>query len=470
MQGSHRLITTIILGLLSPNLYASNSPDSQHMREDKVHIRTWNQFADRLLQLHRLQIANTAVETTQSLGGYAGMKDFYKEVVYIDKKSGKVLSTVQWVTEHPDVMHTISVNIYDDKGRLIRDYLAAYLPIHRNAPIQTLINIHHYNGGLHAFRQFDASGNKIYEKCSGRFANKKVDLSLWEDDFYRKNNPVFDTKIYHACFDKIPEQSDRFSNPLVDAPHKNGLGFELTPMDVTPDIDRVQIEQYVKELDTRIAKEPANDELYVHRGAAYFILHEFDSAIADYNKAIKIKPDNAMAYFGRGMARGRTGNISEGIEDISVYIKSHPDNSRALTKRGVRYIWLGELEKAEQDLSKAIALDENNAEANDDLGVIYAQRGDLKQAIRHFSTTIKLDPTYQKGHHNLAMALYMDGNRKQALTSIDQALKLNPNEKNSLLLKAEILDSLGKSKEAKTIRNTAEFLPDGNWSEQFSAQ
>ena len=68
------------------------------------------------------------------------------------------------------------------------------------------------------------------------------------------------------------------------------------------------------------------------------------------------------------------------------------------------------------------------------------------------------------------MALYMDGNRKQALTSIDQALKLNPNEKNSLLLKAEILDSLGKSKEAKTIRNTAEFLPDGNWSEQFSAQ
>jgi len=440
------------------------------MREDKVHIKTWNQFADRLLQLHRLQIANTAVETRQSFGGYAGMKDFYKEVVYTDRKSRKVLSTVQWVTEHPDVMHTISVNIYDDKGRLIRDYLAAYLPVHRNAPIQTLINLHHYNGGLHAFRQFDASGNKIYEKCRGRFANKKVDLSLWEDDFYLKDKQVFETKLYHACFDKIPENYERFSNPLVDAPNKNGLAFELTPMDVTPELDRVQIEQYVKELNKRIANEPANDGLYVHRGAAYFILREFDSAIADYNKAIKINSENSMAYFGRGMARGRTGKISEGIADISVYIKSHPTDSKAFTKRGVRYIWLGDLEKAQQDLSKAIALDENNAEANDDLGVIYAQRGDLKQAIAHFSTTVRLDPSYQKGHHNLAMALYMDGDRKQALTSIDQALRLNPNEKNSLLLKAEILDSLGKSNEAKNIRNTAEFLPDGNWSEQFSAQ
>ncbi|MDH5361663.1 MAG: tetratricopeptide repeat protein [Gammaproteobacteria bacterium] len=151
-------------------------------------------------------------------------------------------------------------------------------------------------------------------------------------------------------------------------------------------------------------------------------------------------------------------------------MKRHPDSSLAYTKRGVRYLWLGDLKHAESDLEHAIRLDPDNAEAHEDLGVILAQRGETEKAMVHFEQTIRLDPSYQKGHHNMAMSLYIEGKPKPALIAINNALKLIPNAQNSLLLKAEILEALGHSREAEMIRSDAEFLPGGNWSEQFSVK
>jgi len=68
----------------------------------------------------------------------------------------------------------------------------------------------------------------------------------------------------------------------------------------------------------------------------------------------------------------------------------------------------------------------------------------------------------------MAMSLYIEGKSQAALMAVNHALILIPTEQNSLLLKAEILETLGKIKEAEIIRSEAEFLSAGNWSEQFS--
>ncbi|MDP2678048.1 MAG: tetratricopeptide repeat protein, partial [Rhodoferax sp.] len=154
----------------------------------------------------------------------------------------------------------------------------------------------------------------------------------------------------------------------------------------------------------------------------------------------------------------------------SVYIQRHPGSSLAYTKRGVRYIWIGDLENAEKDLKQAIALDARNAEAHDDLGVIMAQRGDFAAAISHFQSTLKSDPSYQKAHHNLAMVYYITGENQKALTSINASLKLISESRDSMLLKAAILESLGRHGEAKVAREEAEFMPEGNRSERAAVQ
>lgn len=227
---------------------------------------------------------------------------------------------------------------------------------------------------------------------------------------------------------------------------------------------------HIEQLDAAIRQNPNDARLFLERGKVYFQHHNYDNAINDFGRALKLDKHTDEAHFWLGMALGRQGKIREGIEQLSVYIQRRPNESRAFTKRGVRYLWLGELDNAERDLRKAIELDDTNAEAHDDLGVILARRGDTAKAMNHFKTTITLDPTYQKGFHNLAMTYFLVNSFESALYTVDQGLRLDPENKNSLLLKSAILEALGRHEEAQSVASHAEFLPDGNWSELLDVE
>lgn len=229
---------------------------------------------------------------------------------------------------------------------------------------------------------------------------------------------------------------------------------------------QVKIKQYTAQL----KKSPKHAQTYVKRGDEYFLLNEFDKAVADYNQALQLDNTLDAAYFGRGLALGRAGLVDEGIRDLSEYIKRNPDSSLAYTKRGIRKLWRGDAESAEQDFIAALKINPKNAEAHDDLGVIHATRKEYAEAIRHFLTTIELDPSYQKAHHNLAMSYYLVGKDNDALIAINNALILWPESRNSMLLKSQILQALGRNKEARQLQEDAEFLPEGNWSESIPVQ
>jgi len=83
---------------------------------------------------------------------------------------------------------------------------------------------------------------------------------------------------------------------------------------------------------------------------------------------------------------------------------------------------------------------------------------------------VKYDHTYFKAFHNQAMVYYITGQEILALAAVEQALALMPDQRNSLLLKANILHELGRDEEAAKIKDDAEFLPKGNWSERITVQ
>jgi len=219
-----------------------------------------------------------------------------------------------------------------------------------------------------------------------------------------------------------------------------------------------------------ITADPERANLYLQRADAHYLLNNLDKAITDYTSAIRIDDKQDEAYFGLGMALGRQGLVREGIAELSIYLQRHPDSSVAYTKRGVRYIWIGDFDSAARDLTRAIELNHNNAEAHDDLGVIYAKKGNNSLAAKHFQMTIQLDPTYQKAYHNLALVYHLSGHSQEALDILNVGLALNPDNRNSMMLKSNILSTLGREEEAQVANNIAEFLPDGNWSEHTPVQ
>ena len=113
------LLTVLLLGI-SCNLHAA---DSQEVR--------WNQFVKDLYSLHQHMIKDRDVYTRESNGGYGGLTNdlnFYREVKTFDKETDRLLSNIKWENKNPDNIHEIDINIYDNQGRIIRDYSAYYLP------------------------------------------------------------------------------------------------------------------------------------------------------------------------------------------------------------------------------------------------------------------------------------------------------------------------------------------------------
>ncbi len=184
------------------------------LKVDNVHVRTWNAFADNILKLHQQQVKKLQLTRKISSGGYAQMPDFYiEENFYL---GDKLVSKVQWEKANPDLLHAIELNILDKDGRIVRDYMAAFLPRYRNAPVQTLVSLHRHNDGLHAFRSFDASGYRVIERCTGTWQGREVNMLLDEDEIdaaIGDSQGIMVTVEYKACFGDLQTEAGKYLTP-----------------------------------------------------------------------------------------------------------------------------------------------------------------------------------------------------------------------------------------------------------------
>lgn len=195
----------LLVAALAVGAASAARDEARTISVEEDQVTTWNRFADQLLALHRQQLAGRKIRETEDFGGYANLPRFYREVSYHDVDSGLLLSRIQWETAHPERVHSIEVNIYDASGRLTRDYMAWYLPRYRNAPRATTVNLYHYGRDVRGWRQFDASGNHIYERCDARQGDQIGKTLMEFDDIaiargHAGTAAVTNDELYLRCF------------------------------------------------------------------------------------------------------------------------------------------------------------------------------------------------------------------------------------------------------------------------------
>ena len=206
----------LYLSFLLAMIFASSPVFAAKIKGDNEHARKWNKFADDVLALHKQLIQKIETDKKSQFGGYSGNPKFYKEDSYFAKSNGKLVSIVQWELKSPHLMHSIEVFVRDKEGRVLRDYSAAYLPDYRNAPTQTLVSLHIYNGDLHAFRTFEATGDRIVERCTGKLNGEEVNFILDEDEIAHAEGGftnVMEQADYKACFKDMPEEAGKYQMP-----------------------------------------------------------------------------------------------------------------------------------------------------------------------------------------------------------------------------------------------------------------
>jgi tetratricopeptide (TPR) repeat protein len=75
-------------------------------------------------------------------------------------------------------------------------------------------------------------------------------------------------------------------------------------------------------------------------GLAYANKEQNDEAIAEFNKAIKLKPDYEMAFWSRGLAYVGLKQFDQAIKDANKAIGLKPDFAVAYNLRALAYFAL----------------------------------------------------------------------------------------------------------------------------------
>lgn len=221
MSGSRRArryLVVVILACLSVAC-TSNSDDQAYTMSTNPKLRQWNAYVDGLLRFNEKRLAQVEHVVEETIGGYGGVMndmEYFRDIRAYDASSGKLLSSIKWETRNPEVLHMVDIYVYDDQGRLLREYNASYLPGHTNAPYETMINLHYHDEDLHSFRQFDASGEVLYQQCTGKIGDQPVALA---HEYYEMPDSLSDVpahlrEVYRACFDEVPDTAHPYTDPL----------------------------------------------------------------------------------------------------------------------------------------------------------------------------------------------------------------------------------------------------------------
>ena len=93
----------------------------------------------------------------------------------------------------------------------------------------------------------------------------------------------------------------------------------IPPAAVIPDCNNV------------LADDPHHTQAFLSRGYAWYQLHQFDRAIADYDAAIATDPKYIRAFYYRGLVWEAEGRLQKALEDLRTFLALDPSFEDAQT-------------------------------------------------------------------------------------------------------------------------------------------
>ena len=103
--------------------------------------------------------------------------------------------------------------------------------------------------------------------------------------------------------------------------------------------------------------EPSVDPLFPYMSAVNLLsAAQYEDAINQYNKVLRIKPNLALAHHGRGLAYHHLDQHDLAMEDLNKSIELDPLYADAYRNRGIIFLNRGELNKGASDINKAMDL------------------------------------------------------------------------------------------------------------------
>ncbi len=201
---------------------------------------------------------------------------------------------------------------------------------------------------------------------------------------------------------------------------------------------------------------------YYSLGYAYSQLHQFDNAIPEYEKALKIynkldlKPKWVFDYTQLGEAYNKTGQYKKEKKLYKKAEKDFPDNYNLIYRQALLAIVEGDTIKANKYIEKGIRIAKENSWTDPNITAIlasgFSEVGKKDKAEEYYRKALSLEPGKPDRLNDLAYFLIdNDRNIPEGLELSDKVLKLSPDNYNYLHTKGWGLYKQGKYQEALEI-------------------
>lgn len=129
----------------------------------------------------------------------------------------------------------------------------------------------------------------------------------------------------------------------------------------------------------------------VKRGDAHRAQRNPDSALKDYEAAIKVNPKAGLAYLQRGHLLRDRGDYDQALESYGASIKLQPFAIRYLY-RAIVHRLKRDLDKALADLNTGIEVNPNEAQLFIERAIVHRLRNDFDRALADNNMAVKLAP------------------------------------------------------------------------------
>jgi len=141
-----------------------------------------------------------------------------------------------------------------------------------------------------------------------------------------------------------------------------------------------------------------NPELHFQNGETLRAQKNFDSALAEYREAIRLKPDYAAARFGLGTTFRDKGDLADAEAEFREVIRERPNDIGAHSALGLTLFRRGDFDGAIAEYRETARLNSQDAETHYLLASALDKKGDHEGAVAEYRETMRLKPDFARDH------------------------------------------------------------------------
>lgn len=203
--------------------------------------------------------------------------------------------------------------------------------------------------------------------------------------------------------------------------------YHITKVNVLFELE--EMDQGMGYLNRTVSLFPEEAEPYLIRASIFSIIREFESAIADFSKAIELAEtdEDKVAYLAfRGGTKSQIMDFEGAYDDLMEAYKMDSDNKDVLNNLAMICDEIGKPDETLVYLNRIIELDSTYIPAYVNIGFKLQLMERHEEAVTYFNKAIKLAPNEALGYSNISYSLMKLGKLDEAMENINKSIDLNP--------------------------------------------